>query len=71
VVCADHVNKQSENMTTVNTKIEVLLNISKEISLEVNAEKTNFCFHITRMQHKIIIYLFIYLHHGTGYSLKN
>jgi hypothetical protein len=40
LVCADNVNLLRDNMHTVKKKRETLIDASKEVGLEINAEKT-------------------------------
>ena len=42
VVYADDVNMLGENFQTVRENIEIFIKVSKDISLEVNSEKTKY-----------------------------
>jgi hypothetical protein len=42
LVCADDVNLQGDNIDTINKKTETSTDTSKEIGLEVNAEKIKY-----------------------------
>jgi hypothetical protein len=44
LVCADDVNLLSKNVNTINTDTGALLDASKEVSLEVNTERTKYMF---------------------------
>jgi hypothetical protein len=44
LVCADSVNLLSENVDIIKKNTEALLDASKEVGLEVNAEKTRYMF---------------------------
>jgi hypothetical protein len=56
LVCAD-INLLEDNIGTINKITETLFDTSKEVVLEVNADKTKYiyCSLVTRMQGKIII----------------
>jgi hypothetical protein len=43
---ADDFNLVGENMNIINTNSKVLLDTSKEVGLEMKAEKTNLCVHV-------------------------
>jgi hypothetical protein len=49
---ADVVNLLGDNINNLKENTETLIDASKEIGLEVNAEKTVCCCPITRMQDK-------------------
>jgi hypothetical protein len=44
MVCADHGSSLGENMNIIKKNTEALLDASKEVGLEVNAEKTKYMF---------------------------
>jgi hypothetical protein len=54
LVYADDVNLLGDNMDTINKNAQTLIDASKEVSLEVNTEKTVCCCLVTRMQGKIM-----------------
>jgi hypothetical protein len=49
----DEVNLLWDNIDTIKKNIETLIDVSKEVGVERNIEKTKCCFLITRMQDKI------------------
>jgi len=56
LVYADDVNLLDKNINIIKKNKATLLDTSKEVSLEVNAEKTKHMFmFVNRMQDKIII----------------
>jgi hypothetical protein len=52
----DDVNLLGDNINTIEKNIKTLTGASKEVGLEINAEKLRICcYHVTRMQVKINI----------------
>jgi hypothetical protein len=51
---AEDVNLLGDNIHTTTKNTETLFDNSKEVGIEVNAEKTVCCCHITRMQGKVM-----------------
>jgi hypothetical protein len=52
---ADDVNLVGDNIDTVKKNTETLIDASKEVGLEVNAEKLRLCCYlVARMQDKIV-----------------
>jgi hypothetical protein len=56
LVNAGNVNRSGENINTIKKSKEAQLEASREVSLEVNAEKTKYMVISTKMQVKITIY---------------
>jgi hypothetical protein len=43
LACVDDINILGENIDTIQKNTEALFDVSKEVGLEVNSEKTNIC----------------------------
>jgi hypothetical protein len=57
VVYVDNINIQGGNINTIKKTMETLLQVSREVGLEVNTKKLSIwmCL-VTKMQDKILIY---------------
>jgi hypothetical protein len=53
LVYADDMNGLKDNIDTIKKNTETLIDASKEIGLEINAEKTKSC-SVTRMQDEVM-----------------
>jgi hypothetical protein len=54
LVYADGVNLLGDNIDTVKKNTETLIDATKEVGLEVNAERTKYCCLVTKMQGKFM-----------------
>jgi hypothetical protein len=53
-VYVDDASLLGDNIDTIKKNKQTLIDISREVGLEVNTEKTVCCCHVTKMQGKIV-----------------